>query len=222
MRGADVDAPGASPHLPTPLHIVFALPDERVQLARVLLRRAARREAELGAADVCAAPAPIPSEFETAARFSAPMEALFRPPAGGNRGGGGGGGERAEDTVDSVLTQNRTETTTRTSTSAADGTSTSIITTVTTTAVTNTTTVVTRAAVAPAACAPADNTLGTRELMQAVHAWQTPFVALLLAHSRNTAALVATPDAWRRTVLGRAWRAAAHTKNAHAGTESQH
>ena len=38
-RAVAVDDAGPNPYLPTPLHVLFQLPDERVQLARELLRR---------------------------------------------------------------------------------------------------------------------------------------------------------------------------------------
>ena len=36
------------------------------------------------------------------------------------------------------------------------------------------------------------------ELAAGVHAWQLPFLALLLSHSKDAAKLIATPDAWGR------------------------
>ena len=69
---ADVAAKGPGPYLPTPLHILLQLPDERVQLARVALRR--RAAAELGSP---------PPEFAAAARWSNATAAAL--------GGGGSG-----------------------------------------------------------------------------------------------------------------------------------
>jgi ankyrin repeat protein len=49
-RAVAVDDAGPNPYLPTPLHVLFQLPDERVQLARELLRRnsAAADSASMG------------------------------------------------------------------------------------------------------------------------------------------------------------------------------
>ena len=121
-----------NPFLPTPLHVLFQLPDGRVPLARELLRRNSdakkqRRE-----------DAPVPREFVADLTLSFEQRALFHEVSSG-------GGSM--------------------------------------------------------------HTLTTSELAAAVHGSQVPFVALLLAHSADVAALLARTDKWQRNAVHMAARA---------------
>ena len=90
-RAVAVDDGGPNPYLPTPIHVLLQLPDERVQLARELLRRnsaagpaqGAPTNVETGSSNQTDAYAP--EQFADGLLFSTELRALFE---GISRGGG--------------------------------------------------------------------------------------------------------------------------------------
>lgn len=69
-RGLSPDEPGPGPLLPTPLHILLQLPDERTQLARAMLRRRPSNATALQLSEVA-------GEFRLAAQYSFDMSMLL-------------------------------------------------------------------------------------------------------------------------------------------------
>lgn len=94
-RAVAVDDGGPNPYLPTPIHVLLQLPDERVQLARELLRRnSAAGPAQGTPTGLDAVPvdgsfnqtdAYAPEQFADGLLFSTELRALFE---GISRGGG--------------------------------------------------------------------------------------------------------------------------------------
>lgn len=90
-RAVAVDDGGPNPYLPTPMHVLLQLPDERVQLARELLRR----NSAAGAANASPTQeltdtfnytdAYAPEQFADGLLYSTELRAMFE---GVSRGGG--------------------------------------------------------------------------------------------------------------------------------------
>ena len=90
-RAVAVDDGGPNPYLPTPIHVLLQLPDERVQLARELLRRNSAAGPAQGAptgvetGSFNQTDAYAPEQFADGLLFSTELRALFE---GISRGGG--------------------------------------------------------------------------------------------------------------------------------------
>ena len=78
-RGVSVDEAGPNPYLPTPFHVLLQLPDERVQLARELLRRnsAASKRQDGTREDIA-----VPPQFGEGVGYSVELRALFEAASG--------------------------------------------------------------------------------------------------------------------------------------------